>query len=103
MFILMKAVQSHTLLTAIPLLQSAGYTDRYVVVGVYSVEHLGKPARTCDGLLMTVLVKIAVLSLASNAPCEWVELHSDDSTTVTIALTSSCGCAKLFDYCESST
>ena len=62
-----------------------------------SIEHLGKPACICDGILMTVLLKAAERTLTSNSLCQWKVLHGEDASSITSALTTTYGCAKLLD------
>lgn len=78
--------------------QEAGYVEHYHTVGVLSVEHLGKPAQTCDGLLMTVLLRASGQSLAADSPCHWEPVEeSEAASSLRTALSAPFGCAKLLD------
>lgn len=67
-------------------------------MGVLSVEHFGKPARTCDGLLMTVLLRAAQRTLAAGSPCHWEAVEdSEAASALRNALSAPFGCAKLID------
>lgn len=82
----------------IPILQEVGYTHKYEVVGVLSVEHLGRPPNTCDGILLTVLLKLEVQTLASDSLCQWMVLGDEDLSSINKAMTVPYGCAKLLEH-----
>lgn len=67
------------------------------MIGVLSVEHLGQPARKCDGVLLTVLLKADSCTLVDDSPCQWEKLDGEDHTILTSILKSPYGCAKLLE------
>ena len=67
------------------------------MVGVLSVEHLGQPARKCDGVLLTVLLKADSRALADGSPCQWEKPDEEDHSILTSILKNPYGCAKLLE------
>ncbi len=79
--------------------QTCGCEEEFKTKGILTVEHLGNPKGTYDGMCLTVVVQVTNQQLARGAQTQWVKVEDEAcAARLKTAVKEEFGCARLIQF-----